>query len=150
MIFKSQIIHQMKHTHLYILLFTTILMGCTKNPETLLPHLSGYWEIDEVTLADGTKRDFNYNETIDYISVTDSLTGFRKKLKPSFDGGYTTSEDAENLKIVIENDSLFIHYKTPYAEWREVVLNVNDEQLLILNSQNVLYLYKRYKPLKLD
>jgi len=140
----------MKNLHLYLLLFTTILTSCRKNPETLIPHLSGYWEIDEVTLADGTKRDFNYNETIDYISVNDSLTGFRKKLKPSFDGSYTTSEDAENLKIVVENDSLFIHYKTPYAEWREAVLNANDEQLLILNSQNVLYLYKRYEPLKLE
>ena len=140
----------MKNIHLYLLLFTSLLLSCSKNPETLIPHLSGYWEIDEVTLADGTKRDFNYNETIDYISVTDSLTGFRKKLKPSFDGSYTTSEDAENLKIVVENDSLFIHYKTPYAEWREAVLNANDKQLLILNNQNVLYLCKRYEPLKLE
>ena len=140
----------MKNIHLYLLLFTSLLLSCSKNPETLIPHLSGYWEIDEVTLADGTKRDFNYNETIDYISVTDSLTGFRKKLKPSFDGSYTTSEDAENLKIVVENDSLFIHYKTPYAEWREAVINANDKQLLILNNQNVLYLYKRYEPLKLE
>lgn len=140
----------MKHLHLYLLLFTIILTSCSKNPETLIPHLTGYWEIDEVTLADGTKRDFNYNETIDYISVTDSLTGFRKKLKPSLDGSYTTSEDAENLKVVIESDSLFIHYKTPYAEWRETVLNANDEQLLILNNEKVLYLYKRYEPLTLE
>src|SRR5690606_23039829 len=97
----------MKNLHLYILLFTTILTSCSKNPKNLIPHLTGYWEIDEMTLADGSKRDFKFNETIDYISVTDSLTGFRKKLKPSFDGGYTTSEDAENLKIVIEKDSLF-------------------------------------------
>lgn len=140
----------MKSLQLYFLLLTTFLMSCSKNPEALIPHLTGYWEIDEVTLADGTKRDFNYNETIDYINISDSLIGFRKKLKPNFDGGYTTSEDAENLKIVIENDSLFIHYKTPYSEWREAVLNANDEQLLILNNQNVLYLYKRYEPLKLE
>jgi hypothetical protein len=140
----------MKHIHLYILLFTTLLLSCSKNPETFIPHLTGYWEIDEVTLADGSKRDFNYNEMIDYISVSDSLVGFRKKLKPNFDGSFTTSEDAENLKIIIENDSLFIHYKTPYAKWREAVLNANDKQLLILNNQNVLYLYKRYEPLKLE
>jgi hypothetical protein len=140
----------MKNLHLYILLFTTILTSCSKNPETLIPHLTGYWEIDEVTLADGTKRDFNYNAMIDYISVSDSLVGFRKKLKPNFDGSFTTSEDAENLRIIIENDSLFIQYKTPYAQWREAVLNANDKQLLILNNQNVLYLYKRYEPLKLE
>ncbi len=136
--------------HIILLLITTFLLSCSKNPERLIPHINGYWEIDEVTLADGSKRDFKFNETIDYISISDSLTGFRKKLKPAFGGSYTTSDDIETVKVVVENDSLFIYYHTPYAEWREVVIHANKEQLLILNTQNVLYLYKRYEPFKLD
>ena len=38
----------MKNIHLYLLLFTSLLLSCSKNPETLIPHLSGYLEIDEV------------------------------------------------------------------------------------------------------
>ena len=128
----------------------TLLMACGKNPESFIPHLNGYWEIDEVTLADGSKRDYNYNDTVDYLNITDSLTGFRKKLKPSFDGTYTTSDDAESLKVKIENDSLNIYYTTPYATWKETVLNATEDQLLIINDQNIRYLYKRFEPITVE
>ena len=128
----------------------TLLMACSKNPERFIPHLNGYWEIDEVTLADGTKRDYTYNDTVDYLNISDSLTGFRKKLKPSFDGTYATSDDAETLKLKIENDSLHIYYTTPYAQWKETVLNATDKELLIVNDQNIRYLYKRFEPIVVE
>lgn len=135
-----------------IILYTalTFVMACGKNPESFIPHLEGYWEIDEVTLVDGSKRDYTYNETIDYLNVTDSLTGFRKKMKPNFNGTYTTSEDSESLKLKIENDSLHIYYTTPYAKWKETVLKATDEQLLIINDQKVKYLYKRFEPIDVE
>lgn len=125
-------------------------MACGKNPENYIPHLEGYWEIDEVTLADGSKRDYTYNDTVDYLSITDSMTGFRKKMKPNFGGTYTTSEDAERLKLKIENDCLNIYYVTPYDQWKETVLKATDDQLLIVNEQQVKYLYKRYEPINVN
>ncbi|TXE05788.1 hypothetical protein ES711_14565 [Gelidibacter salicanalis] len=124
-----------------------LVMSCSNNPEGFVTHVSGYWEIDEVTLADGSKREYTYNDTVDYFSVTDSLTGFRKKLKPSFDGTYTTSDDAESLTLKLENDSLNIYYSTPYANWKETVIKATEDQLLIVNEQNVRYLYKRFEPI---
>ena len=133
-----------------ILIFSLILFNCSKDPKSFVKHLNGYWEIDEVILADGSKRDYKYNDTVDFLNITDSLTGFRKKLKPGFDGTYTTSDDAESLKLRIENDSLNIYYTTPYAEWKETVLNATDEQLLIVNDQNIKYLYKRFEPINVN
>ena len=125
-------------------------MACGKDPESFIPHLNGYWEIDEVTLADGTKRDYTYNDTVDYLNISDSLTGFRKKLKPGFDGTYTTSDDSESFELKIEKDKLHIYYTTPYAQWKETVLNATDEQLLIVNDQNIRYLYKRFEPINVE
>lgn len=133
-----------------ILIVSLILMGCSNDPTPFIKHLTGYWEIDEVILADGSKRDYNYSDTIDYLKVNDSLTGFRKKMKPSFDGTYSTSEDFESLKLKIENDSLHIYYTTPYAEWRETVLNATEDELLIINDQKVRYLYKRFEPIVVE
>ena len=134
----------------FLLLALGIIFSCSKDPETLISHLNGYWEIDEVTLPDGTKRDYNYNDTIDFLSVNDSLTGFRKKMKPNFDGSFSTSNDAEALKIVIENDSLNIYYKTPYSEWKETVLDATEDKLLIQNKDKLIYLYKRYESLVIE
>ncbi len=132
------------------LILSLILLSCSNDPNSLVKHLNGYWEIDEVTLADGSKRDYTYNDTVDYINVTDSLTGFRKKLKPGFDGTYLTSDDAESFILKIENDSLHIYYTTPYAEWKETILKASEDQLLIVNDQHIRYLYKRFEPINVE
>ena len=134
-----------------LLLVLIVVLSCSKNPEMFIPHISGYWEIDEVTLSDGTKRDYTYNDTIDYLEVSDTLTGFRKKLKPNLMGNYETSKSVETFSIKIENDSLNIYYSTPYDNWKETVLNANEDQLLIINNTNKdMYLYKRYQPIDLN
>lgn len=128
----------------------TLFLACGKNPENFIPHLNGYWEIEEVIMADGCKREYTYNDTVDFLSISDSLEGFRKKMKPSFNGTYTTSDDSEELKLIIENDSLHIYYTTPYANWKETVLDATDDKLLIINDQKIKYLYKRFEPINVE
>lgn len=140
----------MKLKSFYSILFCFILVSCSQNPSTFIPHLSGYWEIKEVTLSNGKKTSYSYNDTIDYISISDSLTGFRIKLKPNLSGSYETSTDKERIDVSIENDSLHLIYSTPYATWKETVLNANKEELLIVNANKDVYLYRRYEPLEID
>lgn len=136
--------------HLFFVLMMFLLMGCSSNPETFIPYLNGYWEIEEVTLSDGTKRSYKYNGTIDYISISDSLTGFRKKLKPNLDGSFSTSNDAESITLKIENNSLIMYYRTEFSNWKETVLNASESKLRIINTNKDVYLYKRYQPLNLE
>jgi len=126
------------------------IFSCSKSPESYIKHLNGYWEIDEVIMPDGSKRDYNYNDTVDYFSISDSLVGFRKKLKPNFDGSFSTSNDAEALKVIFENDSLNLYYNTPFAQWKETVLGATESKLIIQNQNNIRYVYKRYEPIDLN
>ncbi|OUR92292.1 hypothetical protein A9Q87_07365 [Flavobacteriales bacterium 34_180_T64] len=127
-----------------------VFMSCYTDPETYIEHINGYWEIEKATFFDGSSRDYNYNATIDYISINDSLIGFRKKVKPNFSGTFETSQDVEHIKVSIENDSLHLYYSTPFSEWKETVLNASADQLTIINSAKAIYTYKRYQPLELD
>ena len=127
-----------------------VLESCGKNPETLLPHLSGYWEIESVTLADGSKKQYSFSNSIDYIEINDSLMGFRKKLKPNLMGEFKASNDNEQIKAAIEGDSLNLYYSTEFDQWKETVLNANEKQLVIKNTDNNIYTYKRYKPLEIE
>tara|TARA_R110000796_G_scaffold194094_1_gene310481 strand:- start:324 stop:722 length:399 start_codon:yes stop_codon:yes gene_type:complete len=126
------------------------IFSCSKNPESYIKHIEGYWEIQEVTMADGSKKEYKFNETIDYIGINDSLKGFRKKLKPGINDTYFTSGDAEDIQLKVENDKLYIYYTTPYANWKETVLNANAKQLKIMNEDQNIYLYKRYTSIILD
>lgn len=136
-----------------LLTFTIIalcLTNCSKNPEIVIEHLDGYWEIEEVTLADGTKKSYTYNDTIDYIEVSDSLNGFRIKLKPLFDGSFETSKDSEQFTIKMENDSLNLYYKTPFDTWKETVLLATEDQLKVINKNKAVFLYKKFIPIELE
>lgn len=127
-----------------------VLVSCSKNPKDFLTHINGYWEIDQVIFINGDVKTYKYNESIDYISINDSLKGFRKKLKPGFNSKYITSKDAEGITAKIENDSLNLYYKTSSASWKETVLDVNKNQLKIVNDTETIYVYKRHETLKLD
>lgn len=130
-----------------------LLVGCTnqpENPEPFIKHVEGYWEITEVTFPNGEKKIYKYNDTVDYISLNDSLQGFRKKLKPGINDTYFTSEDAEALVLKIENDSLNMYYSTAYNSWKETILEATPNNLRVINENKVVYLYKRYTPINLD
>lgn len=131
------------------LIIALALVSCSDNPEEMLTHLNGYWEISKAEMGDGFKKEYNFNASIDYIMVNDSLKGFRKKMTPSFDGSFTTSQDAEAIEVKIENDSLNLYYSTSYAKWKETVLEANETHLKIINFKKDVYLYKRYVPLDL-
>ncbi|NNL16391.1 MAG: hypothetical protein HKO81_07100 [Flavobacteriaceae bacterium] len=132
-----------------ILLMSTIL-SCSKNLEVNIDYIAGYWEIESVVFPDGQKRSYTYNETIDFIGINDSLTGFRKKLKPNLSGKFTTSKDVETFKIVVENDSLNVYYTTPFATWKETILHADSTNLKVINANKNVYLYKRYFPVNLE
>lgn len=134
----------------YSFILLILVFSCSKNPEVYIEHLNGYWEIKEVTLENGTKKQYQFSETIDYISINDSLKGFRKKLKPGINDTYFTSDDTEAITLKIEDNQLNIYYKTPYAEWKETVLEASETHLKVSNKNKNVYLYKRYTPIRLD
>ncbi|PWK17677.1 lipocalin family protein [Xanthomarina spongicola] len=135
---------------LIISIISFCLISCSKNPETFVEHLEGYWEIEEVILVDGSKKSYTFNDTVDYIEVSDSLAGFRIKLKPHFDGTFKTSKDSEQFTIKIENDSLNLYYKTPFDTWKETILLATEEQLKVINKNKAVFLYKKFTPINLD
>jgi hypothetical protein len=134
----------------YFWILFVLIVSCSKNPEIDIKQIEGYWEITEVIFPNGDKKSYTYNETIDFISINDSLRGFRKKLNPGINDTYYTSDDAEGLVVKLENNSLNIYYKTPYNTWKETVLEATPEILRVVNSNDVVYVYKRYNSLKLD
>lgn len=133
-----------------ILLLILISISCKKNPESFIEHINGYWEIEKVILASGEKRNYTYNEFIDYFQVSDDLTGTRKKLKPTLRGTFETTNNSENFILKIENDSLNIYYNTMYSSWKETILLATNHELKIMDSHKNVFLYKQYKPLNLN
>lgn len=134
-----------------ILLFLgVILMSCAKNvkPEDF-HYLNGYWEIEKVSFADGSTKAFKANTLIDYWKIEDT-TGFRKKMQPTLQGTYTTSDDAEFFTIVERNARFWLVYKKDNEVWEEVLISLSENNFSVTDPSNKKYTYKRFEPLDLN
>ena len=136
--------------HLYTLILCLALVGCRdKIEKSDLNLITGYWEIEKVTLPDGSKKEYPVNTSIDYMEVN-GLKGFRKKVQPKFNGTYDTSNDAE-LFTIYERDGVFImNYKTELSEWQEKIVSLSENNLSLSSEDNITYHYKRFEPINID
>lgn len=131
----------MKRIFLFIVLFGII--SCKQNiTESDVSNLNGYWEIEQVILPDGDKKEYKVNETIDYFKIENNK-GFRKKVMPQLNGTYLTNDIKEDVFVEIKDGNANIQYKTNYASWKEEILELTDEKLVIKNQQDLEYHYKR-------
>lgn len=133
---------------LLILSFLILASCSSKVDKNQLHLLNGYWEIKEVTFKDGAKKEYSINSTVDYIQL-DSLTGFRKKVDPKFNGTFETSNDAEPFRIRISHDSIFMSYNNNSNTWEEVLTKLSEESFSVKNKEGLIYQYNRFEPINI-
>ena len=132
----------MKTKILFALAFG-FLVSCQKEvKETDIQNLSGYWEIEKVILPDGEDKEYKANETYDFFELKHK-TGTRKKGMQQFDGTFLTNDVSENFTIEFKDGKCYINYKTDFANWKEEILLLNKERLIVKNKNDLEYHYKR-------
>lgn len=129
-----------------VVVISLFFMACHENvkPEDV-SKINGYWEIEKVHLPDGSEKKFKINETIDYFELKND-SGFRKKVTPQFDGKYLVNDVSEKVKILYEEDKVYLQYITSYSKWKEEVLEVSGEKLVLKNAEEIEYEYKKQIP----
>ncbi len=131
---------------IFLFIFGALLLSCGKDaPREKIDNLNGYWEITKAELPEGIIKEFKYSELVDYIQV-DSASGFRKKVRPQLDGSFIASDDEEIFEVKLENDSINLYYTTPYANWKETIISSEENELVVLNQDGIIYTYKRFTP----
>ncbi|WP_324721451.1 lipocalin family protein [Salinimicrobium sp. HB62] len=130
----------------FLLFLGTLLQSCASDTSReKIDNLNGYWEITKAELPEGIIKEFKFSELVDYIKV-DSTAGFRKKVRPQLDGNFIASEDVEIFEVKVENDSINLYYSTPYTNWKETVISSEENELVVLNQDGIIYTYKRFTP----
>lgn len=128
---------------LFLLLVIIGLSSCrTEVSPKDIANINGYWEIRETVSADGNTKPFKVSETIDFFEIKNNK-GFRKKVMPQIDGTYLVNEQQETIELKEENKRFYINYTTPYSKWRDEVISVSPEELVLLNKEGTEFHYKR-------
>ena len=120
-----------------------LFLSCKQSiSESDLQNLNGYWEIEKVELPDGDKKEYKVNETIDFFKI-EANKGFRKKVMPQLDGTYLTNDIQEDVVVVVKDGDASLQYKTTYASWKEEIIELTKDKLVVKNQQEIKYYYKR-------
>lgn len=127
---------------LLLIVLVSALSCKQKITEADLSNLNGYWEIEKVELPDGDKKEYKVNETIDFFKI-EANKGFRKKVMPQLDGTYLTNDIQEDVVVVIKDGDASLQYKTTYAFWKEEIIELTKDKLVVKNQQEIEYYYKR-------
>jgi hypothetical protein len=131
-------------------LISLCAIGCKSNPTHQIDSIEGYWEIESVYKDDNLIKTFKISPGIDYFIINKESKGFRKKLKPNFNGTFEASKDVLNFEIEIQNNTIFLNYIDNATKFSEEVLLASTEKLVLKNNRGFVYNYKTYKPLDLS
>jgi len=135
-----------------ILSFLLVLMLWACNDSSVnqddLHYLNGYWEISKVEFPDGSIKEYGMNPSIDFIHLKDDK-GYRKKMKPKYDGTYGTSKDVEGFTVSNVNETIILRYSTELSEWEEKLAQLDSLTFSVTNEEGVTYKYKRFEPIKI-
>lgn len=131
-------------------LCVVLLAGSCKKDgveEKDLSYLNGYWEIMEVSLPDGSKKEYTVNPSIDFIQLENRM-GFRRKLKPNFNGTYDASNrDMEKFNIKPKNETFLLIYDNEFDQWEEELVELDSLFFSVVNQEGIKYSYKRFQPI---
>ncbi|MEQ3661458.1 MAG: hypothetical protein ABNG98_03400 [Flavobacterium sp.] len=133
----------MKQVKIIFGFFFLSLLSCQSEVKTEdLDQLNGFWEIEKVEMPDGSVKEFKINETIDFIKY-DKMNGSRNKVIPQLDGGLLSNNLFENFAVLEKESKFWFNYKTDHASWSEELIKLSKDELVVKNSNDLIYYYKK-------
>lgn len=141
--------HLSPFKRLFLTFGLLLFLSCSRGPTPEdLNFLQGYWEIRKVEFPDGVEKEYIANTTIEYFQW-DGSSGYRKKVQPTFEGRYLTSDDALPMEVSWRDDQLFLLFSGGDTRWEEEVLELDSLNLTTRHSNGLLYIYGRHEPFSL-
>lgn len=133
-----------------LIVFSIVVISCSKSvSEQDLQHLNGYWEINEVKTPDGETKAYQSNNNADYFVLNDQ-NGTRSKVVVQLDGTILSNGIQENFTVKDSANAIYLNYQTEFSQWTEKVDQLTADKLIIINDNNIKYIYKRFKPVTID
>ncbi len=127
-----------------------LLLSCDSNiTENELSNLNGYWEITQVTFANGETKTFSTSTTIDYLEI-ENLKGFRKKVQPRLNGTFETSNDAKPFNLSKTKKGYDIQYPERNDQKKitvEHLIELSENSFSVKDQEGIAYVYKRFEPI---
>ena len=126
---------------LIILFF--FIVSCEK--QINLDLINGYWEIVSVSKNNESIKEYPFSNTVDFFIIDSLYNGFRKKIKPKINGSFEITLHEIPITIKNNNNSYEIKYYSAGNQYVETINKLDQNRLVIKNSEGIIFSYKRFK-----
>lgn len=135
---------------LSFVVLATFVVSCSQPiSQEALKNLNGYWEISKVKTADGNSKAYQSNNNVDYF-VLKGMEGTRAKAVPQLDGKVQSNGINEHFVVLDSANATYLKYQSEYAKWTEKVEKLTADELVIINENDIKYIYKRFTPIQIN
>jgi hypothetical protein len=125
-----------------IILFFFII-SCDK--QINLDLINGYWEIVSVSKNNEFIKEYPFSNAVDFFIIDSLNNGYRKKIKPKINGSFEIT--LHEIPISIKNSNYFyeIKYYSTGNQYTETISKLDQNRLVIKNSEGIIFSYKRFE-----
>ena len=125
-----------------IILFFFII-SCDK--QINLDLINGYWEIVSVSKNNEFIKEYPFSNAVDFFVIDSLNNGYRKKIKPKINGSFEITLHEIPISIKNNNNSYVIKYYSVGNQYVETINKLDQNRLIIKNSEGIMFSYKRFE-----
>ena len=126
---------------LIILFF--FIVSCEK--QINLDLINGYWEIVSVSKNNEFIKEYPFTNAVDFFIIDSLYNGYRKKIKPKINGSFEITLHEIPISIKNNNNSYEIKYYSAGNQYVETINKLDQNRLVIKNSEGIIFSYKRFE-----
>ena len=115
------------------------------NKQINLDFINGYWEIVSVSKNNQLIKEYPFSNAVDFFIIDSLNNGFRKKIKPKINGSFEITLHEIPISIKNNNNSYEIKYNSPGNQYVETINKLDQNRLVIKNSEGIMFSYKRFE-----
>ena len=125
-----------------IILFFFII-SCDK--QINLDLINGYWEIVSVSKNNEFVKEYPFSNAVDFFIIDSLNKGYRKKIKPKINGSFEITLHEIPISIKNSNNFYEIKYYSTGNQYVETISKLDQNRLVIKNSEGIIFSYKRFE-----
>ena len=125
-----------------IILFFFII-SCDK--QINLDLINGYWEIVSVSKNNEFIKEYPFSNAVDFFIIDSLNNGYRKKIKPKINGSFEITLHEIPISIKNSNNFYEIKYYSTGNQYAETISKLDQNRLVIKNSEGIIFSYKRFE-----
>ena len=126
---------------LIILFF--FIVSCNKQINIDL--INGYWEIVSVSKNNEFIKEYPFSNAVDFFIIDSLNNGFRKKIKQKINGSFEITLHEIPISIKNSNNFYEIKYYSTGNQYTETISKLDQNRLVIKNSEGIIFSYKRFE-----